>query len=168
MTPESNPYTERILSDARTAIEPLPPFEYGHALHIVVRDYFFVHKDEVREHGLAMADVYLLFKQAQQDRSTQRVIFTCKLCKRLKRANAIWARDYPYKQGDDLYRRVEGKQIWRWEDRQCQICHNDTWVTSTLIAGHYSEHPCGAAYLNATGPNCDCSCGGKNHGKNYL
>jgi hypothetical protein len=168
MAPENNPYTERVLSDARTAIEHLPKFEYGAALHAVVRDYFFAHKDEVRQHGLAMADVYLFFKQAQEERSVQRVIFICRFCKRLKRSKSVWAHDYPYKQGDSLYRRADGKQIWRSEDRQCPNCHHDTWVTSTLVEGHYTEHPCGAACLNATGPNCDCACGGKNHGKNHL
>lgn len=37
------------------------------------------------------------------------------------------------------------------------------------VEGHYSEkHVCGARCVNATGPNCDCQCGGENHGKNHL
>ena len=27
-----------------------------------------------------------------------------------------------------------------------------------------SLHKCGARCMNSTGPNCECSCGGKNHG----
>lgn len=29
-----------------------------------------------------------------------------------------------------------------------------------------SKHECGARCTNATGPNCDCRCKGKNHGSN--
>jgi|SRR5580765_9075517 len=30
-----------------------------------------------------------------------------------------------------------------------------------------SLHKCGSKCLNAKGPNCECACGGKNHGKGY-
>ena len=32
------------------------------------------------------------------------------------------------------------------------------------VSGTHSEKVCGAKCLGATGPNCDCSCGGRNHG----
>lgn len=32
------------------------------------------------------------------------------------------------------------------------------------VVGHHSEKVCGAKCLGATGPSCDCSCGGRNHG----
>lgn len=32
------------------------------------------------------------------------------------------------------------------------------------VVGTHSEKLCGAKCLGATGPSCDCSCGGKNHG----
>lgn len=36
------------------------------------------------------------------------------------------------------------------------------------IDGKVSEvHICDARCLNATGPNCECSCGGANHGMNH-
>lgn len=36
------------------------------------------------------------------------------------------------------------------------------------INGRFSEkHTCDARCLNAIGPNCECSCGGKNHGAGY-
>lgn len=31
-----------------------------------------------------------------------------------------------------------------------------------------SEHQCDARCINATGPDCECGCGGKNHGNAYL
>lgn len=37
------------------------------------------------------------------------------------------------------------------------------------VAGTYSaEHICGARCLASTGPNCECSCGGRNHGKSHA
>lgn len=36
------------------------------------------------------------------------------------------------------------------------------------VKGKYSEkHKCGSRCMASTGPNCECSCGGKNHGANY-
>jgi hypothetical protein len=32
------------------------------------------------------------------------------------------------------------------------------------IKGRVTEHKCGARCRSSTGPNCDCSCGGANHG----
>jgi len=38
----------------------------------------------------------------------------------------------------------------------------------TPINGHYSaEHVCDSRCMNATGPNCECGCGGENHGRGY-
>lgn len=37
------------------------------------------------------------------------------------------------------------------------------------VAGTVSpEHVCGARCLASTGPTCECSCGGKNHGKSHA
>lgn len=34
------------------------------------------------------------------------------------------------------------------------------------VEGRFSEaHKCDARCMNATGPNCECSCGGQNHGR---
>ena len=38
----------------------------------------------------------------------------------------------------------------------------------TPVNGHYSaEHVCDSRCMNATGPNCECGCGGANHGRGY-
>lgn len=34
----------------------------------------------------------------------------------------------------------------------------------TALRGQVSAHRCNAACMGATGPSCDCSCGGANHG----
>jgi len=37
----------------------------------------------------------------------------------------------------------------------------------TPIVARTSEHKCDSRCTNAVGPNCDCSCGGKNHGSGH-
>jgi hypothetical protein len=34
--------------------------------------------------------------------------------------------------------------------------------------GYKNDTKCGARCRNATGPNCDCSCGGHNHGMSHA
>ena len=46
----------------------------------------------------------------------------------------------------------------------CVGCRREMWLER--IVARISEHVCGALCTNATGPNCECSCGGKNHGAN--
>lgn len=36
------------------------------------------------------------------------------------------------------------------------------------VVGTHSEKVCGSKCLGATGPNCDCSCGGRNHGGAHV
>lgn len=36
------------------------------------------------------------------------------------------------------------------------------------VTGTHSEKACGSKCMGATGPNCDCSCGGRNHGGSYC
>lgn len=40
-------------------------------------------------------------------------------------------------------------------------------VSGDEIAGAPTSHKCDARCINATGPLCECSCGGKNHGGAY-
>lgn len=39
---------------------------------------------------------------------------------------------------------------------------------SLLNGTHNPEKGCDARCMNATGPNCDCSCGGANHGAGHA
>jgi hypothetical protein len=36
-----------------------------------------------------------------------------------------------------------------------------------VIKGFKTEHVCDARCTSAKGPNCECSCGGANHGKDH-
>lgn len=50
---------------------------------------------------------------------------------------------------------------------RCPKCNAHT-LNGAKVDGTYSDHKCGAKCMGATGPNCDCSCGGANHGRNHL
>lgn len=41
-------------------------------------------------------------------------------------------------------------------------------LLSNVIAYEVPEIRCGASCRGATGPSCDCSCGGANHGHNHA
>lgn len=48
----------------------------------------------------------------------------------------------------------------------CRSCQAAT--TIRLIRGTYvADMKCGAKCMGATGPSCECSCGGKNHGGKF-
>ena len=53
----------------------------------------------------------------------------------------------------------------RYLPASCPRCSKQVLLES--VAGVKSEKKCGARCLNATGPSCDCSCGGANHGGNH-
>jgi hypothetical protein len=104
----------------------------------------------------------------------QRVIFNCKRCRH------IWAKDYR-KMRDartgqptgDLYYMVEvdGMRIRHWygEDINgyCPKC-NSLSIVGNRVVGTVTDHPCNGACMAAKGGDCECSCGGANHGKNHL
>ena len=47
--------------------------------------------------------------------------------------------------------------------------HCSASMTVQAVSGTYSAaHECGARCLASTGPNCECSCGGANHGKSHA
>jgi hypothetical protein len=47
-------------------------------------------------------------------------------------------------------------------------CGSERSVECHLIVGcHSDKHQCGTRCLNATGPNCECSCSGANHGSGH-
>lgn len=50
----------------------------------------------------------------------------------------------------------------------CQYYGQPMQIVLKRIDGHYNEGiKCGAKCINATGPNCECQCGGENHGANH-
>lgn len=112
---------------------------------------------------------------------TFRAIFTCRNCKR------VWALDYriegydrynlPYgsrelKQGEQAVREdaYSGRtyQIDMMGALRCPDCRCNL-PKGGRVEGHYREDvKCGPRCLNAKGGDCDCQCGGKNHGMNHL
>lgn len=47
-------------------------------------------------------------------------------------------------------------------------CKCGGWVVVKHVAGSVTDHVCGAKCMASTGPNCDCSCGGRNHGRSFA
>lgn len=51
----------------------------------------------------------------------------------------------------------------------CARCPDHGVFRLSLLRGRYVEaRMCDARCMNATGPNCDCSCGGANHGASHA
>lgn len=68
----------------------------------------------------------------------------------------IGGRSWEYRTRPDLQRLLQGP---------CPSCRSDR-VEVRLIKGNYVEDkPCDGRCMNAIGPSCSCSCGGKNHGR---
>jgi len=65
---------------------------------------------------------------------------------------------------DESGKRVFASDSYEWTCPKC----NSQCVTGNTVQGFISEHKCGAKCLSAIGPNCECSCGGANHGTNWL
>lgn len=96
---------------------------------------------------------------------TYRVIFTCKACKH------AWAFDYKGNVGGGKMRKDEQGTYIRYMDDflgGCPKCGAHK-VKSSHVQGRYApEHTCDGRCEAAKGPDCECSCGGANHGKKYL
>lgn len=45
----------------------------------------------------------------------------------------------------------------------CATCDRVV-VLNMVLGSHSDKHTCGARCTSAVGPNCECSCGGENHG----
>lgn len=53
--------------------------------------------------------------------------------------------------------------VWPFLELHCRIHRYP--LRTQIIKGQYSEkHVCDARCISAIGPNCECSCGGENHG----
>ena len=47
-------------------------------------------------------------------------------------------------------------------------CDCGRWVRMTEVRGKFSaKHQCNARCMSSTGPACECSCAGRNHGANF-
>lgn len=65
-----------------------------------------------------------------------------------------------------LAREVNGVMRDASWDYTCPDCKRAR--KSARVQGHTTDHKCNAKCLASKGPVCECSCGGENHGSNYL
>ncbi len=99
---------------------------------------------------------------------TTRIIFRCNLCKH------VWAYDYRQERGHLLRTWTPAPTDTNQHpfstpqnDERCPKCHHLN-VTYGEVVGKVSQKPCDARCMAATGFVCNCSCGGKNHGKGHM
>lgn len=92
-----------------------------------------------------------------------------RVIRRCKRANCkhTWARDYDALQRTRMNESgslVSSSHPAEW---RCPSCGSAS-VDGSTVQGRQSQHVCDARCMCATGHDCECSCGGKNHGKAWL
>ena len=63
--------------------------------------------------------------------------------------------------------RVHADGVTRSDDHDAK-CACGRIAQATRVKGTRTEHPCGAKCMASKGPTCECSCGGRNHGRSYL
>lgn len=54
-----------------------------------------------------------------------------------------------------------------WDAYGYMRCHCGAPVKMTQIQGRVTDTKCGARCTSATGPVCDCECGGNRHGEDH-
>ena len=81
-------------------------------------------------------------------------IAKCKRCKSAKRVDGNIRRVHAG------YGRYEARIEWPTVVCSC----GNQYPMIDRIKGRTTEHVCDSRCTHAKGPNCDCSCGGKNHG----
>ena len=86
--------------------------------------------------------------------TTTAVLYRCRPCERNTKRTHVWRRSF------------SGITTQPPADR-CITCKQLT--AGTAIRGRYSAvHACDARCIYAKGPNCECSCGGANHGVGHT
>jgi hypothetical protein len=91
-----------------------------------------------------------------------RVIFRC----RLRSCRHVWAIDYRAGPWGNLWR--EGSDFSQDWAKPCAKC-STTYARTGHVKGRYSaKHKCDPRCTGATGHNCECQCGGANHGADHL
>src|SRR5262245_49924333 len=72
---------------------------------------------------------------------------------------------------DDSEKPLAPGKVFRFRGMTALLCRGGCGKAkfAHAVRGKYSaKHPCNARCLTSTGPQCECSCGGKNHGANYA
>ena len=100
---------------------------------------------------------------------TVRIIWKCKN----PACHKIWAEDEIYISTGYSFDRYGKKTLHYHPSRYytvklCPSCNGNN-TRSTIVHGSYSpDHKCDPRCTGAHGGDCDCSCGGANHGSDYL
>ena len=100
-----------------------------------------------------------------------RFIFRCPA----KDCGMVWAHEYTarrvyagYGRYDVVYERESaGRKIQSGYDTVCPACSRHARKFGK-VQGYVSDHVCDARCTSAKGFQCECSCGGKNHGKDFI
>lgn len=106
----------------------------------------------------------------------ERYIFRC-VSKRTA-CKHTWAYDYEPHTSDSKWGPVthnyrtttDGTKVYVGDDLhqpRCPKCNSNA-VTFVHVNGKVTDHVCDARCMNAKGQDCECQCGGENHGKSYL
>lgn len=105
-----------------------------------------------------------------------RMIWQCKRCKTVKAYDYRTETRLSYvdpvmlnpKWGPQSITRTDdaGRTLDYSHDAKCPGCGNHR--TTARVKGVRNDHKCDARCVNSKGPNCECSCGGENHGKSHL
>lgn len=105
---------------------------------------------------------------------TARMIGVCKKCKKVHRVEGEWKRPseqdrkrFPYLK---KVAHVGTTQVDFWNggwqcSRPCECGSKNNVLLQKVRAAAVTTHECGARCIHAKGHLCECSCGGKNHGK---
>lgn len=97
------------------------------------------------------------------------VIYNCKKCKVGKRVAYSDGRERSG-QYSWPFRLVDGRRVFPGkggDDCKCPGCGKEmswNYLKAVLVV----EHKCDARCTHARGGNCECSCGGANHGKGWA
>jgi hypothetical protein len=109
----------------------------------------------------------------QNQKETSRVIYECARC------GHVWAYDYEVqrffvgqRRAYRLHRLAEinGARTYVSDDHdaRCQKCSSLRVKANEVVAVYHPQHICNVSCVTAKRAECECSCGGKNHGVAYL
>ena len=65
-----------------------------------------------------------------------------------------------------LTRIVDGRTRDLSADAHCDVCRRPR--KASVVVGRMSAHKCGARCTHAKGGDCECECGGANHGRGWM
>lgn len=92
---------------------------------------------------------------------------TLRMMTRCRKCRTAHAEDVPGVAASEFYYFTNMIGIGK-PHRTCRNCGAALYFWKQLHAKHNPKVACTAKCVGATGPSCECSCAGKNHGGNNL